>query len=277
MRARCSRLNKKRRPLVAPAGSNRYNAPINLFTAAHRYLFERGEMVREPLLLQYYQLLPAAGGDGQQADGTREYRKGLSRFKRSVQARYNEATLQRLLRWQGTEVRQAAVLALGLVGTMKVNPNLAACLHDDDRAVRRLAGEAMWSIWFRADAPEHNAELQRIILLRLDEVGPEVILADFEALLRKAPRFAEAYNQRGIFNFRCGGYARAAADCDRALRLNPCHFGAASGLGQCFMKQKKLRAALRSFRRALRINPNLDGVRQTIASIERLLGEEGKR
>ena len=43
------------------------------------------------------------------------------------------------------------------------------------------------------------------------------------------------------------------------------------------MKQKKLRAALRGFRRALRINPNLDGIRQTVASIERLLDEEGKR
>jgi tetratricopeptide (TPR) repeat protein len=234
-------------------------------------------MVREPLLLQYYQLLPGSRADGRPADASREYRKGLTRFKRAVEARYNEATLQRLLRWLGSEVQQAAVLALGVVGTMKVNSHLAACLRDDDPTVRRLAGEAMWSIWFRADAPEHNAELQRIILMRVEDVGRDVILGDFEALLRKAPRFAEAYNQRGIFQFRCGHFARAAVDCDRALRLNPCHFGAASGLGQCYMKQKKLRAALRGFRRAVRINPNLDGVRQTITSIERLLDEEGKR
>lgn len=234
-------------------------------------------MVRDPLLLQYYQALPGPGADDRPACASREFRKGLSRFKRAVDARYNEGTLQRLARWDGTEVRQAAVLALGLVGTMKANGPLATCLHDDDTTVRRLAGEALWSIWFRADAPENNAELQRVILLKAEEVGAEIILGDFEALLRKAPRFAEVYNQRGIFHFKCGNYPRAAADCDRALRLNPCHFGAASGLGQCFMKQKKLRAALRGFRRALRINPNLDGVRQTIASIERLLGEEGKR
>jgi tetratricopeptide (TPR) repeat protein len=234
-------------------------------------------MVRDPLLLQYYQLLRGARADGPDADATKEFRKGLGRFKRAVAARYNEATLQRLMRCQAAEVRRAAVLALGLIASIKVNSPLAGCLHDEDATVRRMAGEALWSVWFRADTPENNAELQRIMLLRLDEVGPEVILADFEALLRKAPRFAEVYNQRGIFQFRCGSYARAAADCDRALRLNPCHFGAASGLGQCFMKQKKLRAALRSFRRALRINPSLDGVRQTITSIERLLGEEGKR
>lgn len=234
-------------------------------------------MVREPLLLQYYQLLPGSRADGADADNTKLYRKGLGRFKRAVAARYSEATLQRLLRWQSADVRQAAVLALGLLGSMKINANLAGSLHDEDPTVRRLASEALWSVWFRADAPENNAELQRIVLLRLDEVGPEVILADFQALLRKAPRFAEVYNQRGILQFRCGCYPRAVADCERALRLNPYHFGAASGLGQCFMKQKKLRAALRSFRRALRINPNLDGVRQSVASIERLLDEEGKR
>ena len=41
-----------------------------------------------------------------------------------------------------------------------------------------------------ADAPENNAELQRIILLRAEEVGREVILADFAALLQGAPRAA---------------------------------------------------------------------------------------
>jgi hypothetical protein len=48
-------------------------------------------------------------------------------------------------------------------------------------------------------------------------------------------------------------------------------------MAQCFMKQKKLRAALRSYRRANRINPRLDGVREVIESLERTLGEEGKR
>ena len=61
------------------------------------------------------------------------------------------------------------------------------------------------------------------------------------------------------------------------MRLNPHHFGAASGMGQCFMKQKKLRAALRIYRRANRINPNLDGIRDAIQSLERMLGEEGKK
>ena len=103
-------------------------------------------MARDPLLLQYYQLLPGPKSPGRPADKKREFRKGLTKFKRSVEARYNEATLQRLLRWPTADVRQATVLALGLVGSMKANSNLAACLHDDDGPVRRYAAEAMWSI-----------------------------------------------------------------------------------------------------------------------------------
>ena len=48
-------------------------------------------------------------------------------------------------------------------------------------------------------------------------------------------------------------------------------------LAMSFMKQRKLRAALRSYRRAYRINPCLDGISETIDALEKTLGEEGKR
>jgi tetratricopeptide (TPR) repeat protein len=230
--------------------------------------------VRQPLLVQYYQLLPEHEGA---AGAPATFRKGLGRFKRAVEARYNEASLDRLLEAACAEARQAAVLALGLCGTMNVNASLARRLHDEDPTVRALADEALWGVWFRAAAPEHNEELQRLIRLRINEQGAEAIETAFTALIRKAPRFAEAFNQRAVFHFRRGSYAKAIADCEKALRLNPYHFGAASGLGQCFLRQKKLRAALRTYRRAARINPNIDGVHEAITSLKRMLGEEGKR
>lgn len=231
----------------------------------------------QPLILQYYQLLPEHKIEEEPADWPRQFRKSLTKFKRSVEARYNEATLERLLNAPSSEVRQAAILALGLTGTIRVNADLAKCLHDDDPTARLLAADALWSIWQRSDTPENNQELQRLVRLVAAEANAEEIFAGFETLIRKSPRFAEAYNQRAIFYYHRGEYARAIADCEKALRLNPCHFGAANGMGQCFMKQKKLRAALRIYRRAHRINPNLDTVRETIQSLERMLGEEGKR
>ena len=233
--------------------------------------------MRQPLIVQYYLLLPDQKNEESTEKWTRALHRGLGKFKRSVEARYNEATLERLLSHPQGDVRQSAVLALGLLGTMKVNAPLAGCLHDEDPAVCQLAADALWSIWFRADNPENNEELRRLVALKDADVGADEVLAGFGALIRKSPRFAEAYNQRAIVHFRRGDFGRAVADCDKALRLNPYHFGAASGMGQCFMKQKKLRAALRSYRRANRINPRLDGVKQVIESLERTLGEEGKR
>lgn len=231
----------------------------------------------QPLILQYYQLLPEHRIDEESADWPKQYRKALVKFKRAVAARYNEATLERLLSSPAPEIRQAAVLGLGLTASFRVNAVVAKCLRDEDLTVRLLASDALWSIWQRADTPENNAELQRIVQRIAAEAGAEEIIAGFDALIRRAPRFAEAYNQRAIFHYHRGDYVKAIADCEKALRLNPCHFGAASGMGQCFMKQKKLRAALRIYRRANRINPNLDLVRETIESLERMLGEEGKR
>jgi tetratricopeptide (TPR) repeat protein len=168
-------------------------------------------------------------------------------------------------------------LALGLLGTMNVNLSLASRLHDEDAAVNELAADALWSIWFRADSEENNRELQKLIRLDVSTETGDDVLAAFEGLLKKAPRFAEAYNQRAVVHFRLGDFGKAVLDCEKTLRLNPVHFGAASGMAQSFMKQRKLRAALRSYRRAYRINPRIDGISDVIDSLEKTLGEEGKR
>src|SRR5439155_21275349 len=105
--------------------------------------------LREPLLLQFYTDLP----DRRVGDSSRQaafrIRRGLSRFKKEVETRYHEATLAHLVISHDSEVRQAAVLALGLTGSMNVNPLLAARLHDEDAVVSELAADAMWSVWFR--------------------------------------------------------------------------------------------------------------------------------
>ncbi|MBI3406754.1 MAG: HEAT repeat domain-containing protein [Planctomycetes bacterium] len=231
--------------------------------------------MREPLLLDFFQALP----DRRQEDSPREIaqriRRGLNRFKKAVEARYSQATLERLLVAPDAEIRQAAVLALGLIGNFDVNALLAARLHDEDPTVRELCADALWSIWFRADTQENNMELQRLMQLRVKPDTALVVLAGYDALIRRSARFAEAYNQRAIVFFRLRDYAKSVADCEKTLRINPFHFGAASGLAQSFMKQKRLRAALRAYRRANRINPNLDGVQQMIESLERMLGEKG--
>jgi tetratricopeptide (TPR) repeat protein len=234
--------------------------------------------VTTALLLRHYRELPERGDDEPAGAWHQRHPIALERFQQQVTERYTEGTLQRLLDATEAQTRQAAVLALGFCGTMSSNKPLAGMLSDEDPAVRHLAAESLWEIWFRAGTPEQNAELRRLVELAAgDDSDAETVLAGYDALIRQAPLFAEVWNQRAIVWFTLGEYGKAAKDCERVLKLNPQHFGAAGGLAQCYLKQRKLRAALRAYRRSFRINPNLDGVQQAIQSLERTLGEEGKR
>jgi tetratricopeptide (TPR) repeat protein len=226
--------------------------------------------VSNSLLVEYYKQIP----EGRSDDKPKMTRKeAIEVFKRRVAERYTEGTLMRLLESADSEARRASLLALGLLGTMDACPAIAARLRDDDRDVAQMAADTLWTLWFRADSPAHNEELQRLARVR----DREKALAGFDALIRLAPEFAEAYNQRAIVLFRLKQFERSIADCEKALDLNPHHFGAQAGLGQCYLQMRKHRAALKAFRNALRINPHLDGVAETIRALENALGEEERR
>ncbi|HEV3202988.1 MAG TPA: tetratricopeptide repeat protein, partial [Gemmataceae bacterium] len=162
---------------------------------------------------------------------------------------------------------------LGLLGTWISNRPLAARLHDDDKVIRLWTVDALWSLWFQADTSANNQELRRLMGIG----DPHEAVARLDALIRKAPHFAEAYNQRAILYFRLEQYHKSITDCETVIRLNPFHFGAQAGMAQCFMKLKKPRAALKAFRVAHIINPELAGVEETIQFLEEVLGEEGKK
>jgi tetratricopeptide (TPR) repeat protein len=234
---------------------------------------ERGAHVSAPLLLEFYRELPGL----REGDDPREWagrlQTALASFRKKVAARYGEATLQRLLDCPDATVRKAAVLALGQVGTMGSNQAVAARLHDDDPDVRQLASDALWSIWFRADTEANARELQRLLRLR----DGEQAVAGLDELIRKAPGFAEAYNQRAIRSYQAGDYRKAVADCEKVLQLNPHHFGAQSGMAQAYLQLRQPRQALKAFRAAHKTNPNLEGVEETIRALEHALGDDGKK
>ncbi|HLN28053.1 MAG TPA: tetratricopeptide repeat protein [Gemmataceae bacterium] len=225
------------------------------------------------LLVEYYEELPEAQGNDTKAWEGR-VRIALEKFKRKVAARYNEGTLQRLLASSDVRGRRAALLALGLMGTMRASNEAVACmLHDEDRGVRQFAADALWSLWFRAEIPASNAELQRLMNTRDRRKKREAL----DNLIAKCPNFSEAYNQRAILHFQTEEWQKSIADCERVLKLNPYHFGAAAGMARCYMELGKHRAALKAFRHAYRINPSMEGIEEAIKALENALGEEGKR
>ena len=223
----------------------------------------------DALLVKWYRELPdMVTGDDPDLWASR-MNDALRMFRRRLRKHYTEGTLQRLLSHPDVEVRRASVLAIGLTGTFASNSPLARLLHDEDELVCETASDSLWEIWFRGGSEEANLELQRVMHL------PDFlqVMAGLDDIIRNWPDFAEVYNQRAILYFQRGEFQRSAADCERTLQLNPHHFGAQTGMGQCYMKLRKYSAALRAFKLALEINPTLNHLNDTIRALENVVDE----
>lgn len=206
--------------------------------------------------------------------------KDIEAFRVNILSRYNEATLIKVLEQGDVRSRRAAVLALGLVGSFSVNEQVARGLRDADPVVRSLTDNALWAIWYRADTPENNATLERVRAMigsaglegALDEKARERRLEQAielaNRLIERSPNFAEAYNQRAIAHFALRQFESSAADCRRVLERNPCHIGALGGLGQCYLHLERPHDALQTFRRALKIQPYNDSLREFVTQLE---------
>jgi tetratricopeptide (TPR) repeat protein len=204
--------------------------------------------------------------------------RDLDTFRSRVSARYTEGTLCRILSVSAdAAARRAAVLSLGLLGGFdQSNAALGNALRDSDAAVRSMAEDALWAVWFRADTPEHNRMLEKV---RLAISRDELLQAELMVtrLIDAAPHFAEAYNQRAIIYFHQGRFAESVEDCQSVLIRNPYHFGAISGMAGCQMELKRPHDALKSLRRALKLQPYHNSLRETIRLLEAQIEPDAPR
>lgn len=187
-----------------------------------------------------------------------------------VARRYTLGTLDRLATHPLRRTRRAAVLALGFLADYGSNAVLGRRLRDNDRLVRLLAENGIRNVWQRAGNETERMLLQIIIQHNTSERHRDA-LAKATELIEEAPALAEAWNQRGVAYYRLGRYAEAARDAHQTLELNPYHFDAATEMAHCHLHLGQHRSALECLRRALRLNPGLEGVRAGIHYLERSL------
>ena len=189
-------------------------------------------------------------------------------FSAKVSQHYASGTLERLARHDRREVRRAAILALGFLGAYENNAVLGGALHDPDRTVRILAENSIRQVWTRTGDDDDRNRLGTIMRLNAARQFHKVLkLAN--ALIERAPTLAEAWNQRAYAHHALGNFAETVRDCHEALEINPYHFVAAVGQGRAYLELGNAASALESFRRALRLNPDLEGVRVQVARLAR--------
>jgi tetratricopeptide (TPR) repeat protein len=193
--------------------------------------------------------------------------RDIDAFRQQVSGRYTEATLARLVESPQSQARRAAVLGLGLIGSYNTNAAVAKALRDSDPTVRSLADMALWAIWFRADSPENNATLEKVSqLIRQQRLDDAIALAT--RLIERAPKFAEAYNQRAIAEYFLGRFKESADDCRLVLERNSYHTGALAGLAKCLTRLNRRAEAIETLRRASKLQPFNDDLRSWIAALE---------
>jgi len=193
-------------------------------------------------------------------------------FIHNVAAVYTCGTLERLSQHHLPDVRRASVMALCFVSDYSSNNTVGMALSDEDRGVRLIAENGIRSLWLRAGTSSQRHRLRKV-MTKIQGNSLQAALGDVDTLIVDAPWYSEAYHQRGQVYFKLRDFELALRDSHQTLEINPYHFPAAITMGQCYLRQGENMMALDSFRRALRLNPNLESIRTQITYLERQLEE----
>jgi len=174
------------------------------------------------------------------------------------------------------KARLAGVERLAEIGRLADADRLLGRLADADAQVRASAAEAVWRIWSRSG----DAAIDRLFARGVEHMQSaafEDALAVFNDIVARRPEFAEGWNKRATLYFLLGQNEKSLQDCDEVLKRNPNHFGALAGAGQIHLQLGHPDLALEFFRRALKVNPNLEGIRQMIPILEQHLRDKARR
>ena len=186
----------------------------------------------------------------------------------------SRAQALRLLVHDMAPERAAGVARLADVGQMADAGRVAERLRDEDEGVRELAGTALWLIWSRSG----DRVVDRLLARGVDQMSQGALPAaeaTFTRVVQRRPSFAEGWNKRATVRYLMGQDEGSLKDCDEALKRNPLHFGALSGMAQIHLRRGDPQRALQAYERALQANPNLDGGPQMLELLEEAVRKQG--
>lgn len=126
---------------------------------------------------------------------------------------------------------------------------------------------AIFKLWMQSGSPSIDLLMQRG-LEAFSEKDFDRALFYFDEVVKLAPDFAEGWDKRAAVYYLKDNYSGALKDIERVLQLEPRHFGALAGLAVILRDLGDKKGALDAFRRALRINPWLDGAAQAEGALE---------
>ncbi len=172
--------------------------------------------------------------------------------------------------------RRRGALGLAIVGRMEDAPTLIVALRDTDERVRVVAEQALWAVWSRSG----DARVDELFARGVAQMGEQRLreaITTFTRVIELKPDFAEGWNKRATAYFLAGEFRRSLKDCGEVVKRNPQHFGVLSGYGQIYLELDQPEKALEHFRRALEVNPNLEGVQGLAERLDSMIVRRRQR
>lgn len=168
-------------------------------------------------------------------------------------------------------VALACVLINPIASADQNHPRLDALFPElktapDQEAADAIAAE-IWRLWRDIDNPVAAQALAS---------GGQAMGAGqyrnayqyFSEVIQEVPAFAEGWNKRATVLYLIGAYQESIEDIRETLQREPRHFGALSGLGLIFLRQRQFGPAAAAFRDALAIHPHLPRIRAALEQLE---------
>lgn len=119
----------------------------------------------------------------------------------------------------------------------------------------REAENAVWQFWMR-QAPDPDIE-KRIAdaMGARREYNFDKARGILDKVVGAAPDYAEGWNQSAFIHYLQGMPDKSLADIDKALELEPKHFGALSGKARILFEQGRVELSQKALREAIEIHP----------------------
>jgi len=138
---------------------------------------------------------------------------------------------------------------------------------EDARTAARLEKQVQQE-WSKSGSASIDLLLKRgEDALEVDNL--DAAIEHLTALTDHAPEFAEGWHTLALAYYRVEKFGPAAGALERALALNPHHFGALRGLGAIFEQVNRPHLAYDAYSRVLNLRPHDSGAIDALERLER--------
>lgn len=144
----------------------------------------------------------------------------------------------------------------------------------ENREAARAAEHGILKLWLESGSDTVDLLMNRA-LEATDEEDYPLALDFLDRIITLEPGYVEGWNQRATIHFLNDDYAKAVADLEQVLAIEPRHFGALAGLGTMLRELGHEQLALDAYRQALALDPVMSEVQKAIDELEAESGGRG--